>query len=191
MIYEVRMITLRDTQVIDFLTQFKIASASSIERLFYPSRRIAQRKLTNLVNEKQIARIRNSVVNEYLYFVKKLPPQTRHNLLITEFYSQLVKRYGKVKFKREPEYGSIRPDALFGYEINGFGRIGILEVEISNKGFDWKKYENFYKNEVKNFWVVPPMLIIISDTITNDIKLKEKGIETIIIKTDMSNFRLP
>lgn len=47
-----------------------------------------------------------------------------------------------VSFKIEPVIGDIRTDAVFGYKLNGKGYVGVLEVEISNKGFDFKKYQS-------------------------------------------------
>jgi hypothetical protein len=46
-------------------------------------------------------------------------------------------------FKKSP----IRPDAIFGYVENGKNKIGLLEIELSKKGFNMAKYERFVKTQ--------------------------------------------
>lgn len=139
------MLTNRDFEVIDFLSTYKVASTTVIQYFFFPSLSACQKRLLKLINDKQIKRARDSVTNEYFYYIKK-PKQINHSLKVIELYMELSKKFEIIHFKIEPKIGSIRPDAIFGYKENGRPKIGMLEVELSNKEFDCKKYEYFMKN---------------------------------------------
>jgi hypothetical protein len=94
---------------------------------------------------KQIKRARDSITNEYIYYIKK-PKQLMHTLKVTALYAELSKQYKIIHFKTEVKLSSIRPDAVFGYTENGKNKIGMLEVELSNKEFDRRKYDVFIKS---------------------------------------------
>jgi hypothetical protein len=88
----------------------------------------------------------------------------------------------------EKSIGKIRPDAIFACEIDGKQRLGLLEVEISHKGFDFEKYEEFYRSaSYKEFFPVMPTVYIVC----KNTKLpKSSQIKYVAIKTDMSDFKL-
>ncbi|MDU6263737.1 MAG: hypothetical protein E6600_04475 [Anaerocolumna aminovalerica] len=182
------MLTTRDVEIKDFLDNYKVATTSTIAHFFFPSQWAAYKRLKYLVDHKQIKRIRDSINNEYMYFAKR-PKQLRHSLLVTEFYREFSNQYQVVNFKIEPVLRNIRPDAVFGYVKNGKNYIGLLEVEISNKGFNFNKYEKFYSSyEYKNYFPVMPNIFIVTDKnitrINNNIKYK-------IIKTEKYSLRIP
>ncbi len=157
------MLTTRDLRVIDFINEFKVASTSTIAKLFFPSLVVCQRRLKYLFDNKELKRMRESLNNEYIYF-KKRPKQLKHSLTVTEFYKYLSSKYDIVNFKIEPVLGDIRPDAVFGYTKNGKGYIGLLEVELSNKGFNYMKYEKFYSSErYKEFFPTMPSVFVVGD----------------------------
>lgn len=182
------MITNRDIEVVEFLKEFKVARRDTLLALFYPSLRIAQERLSILTDEKLIKRIRDHNNMQYIYYTK-MPEQLKHSLLVTDFYRELRKRSDKVTFKIEPQYGSIRPDAVFGYMEGDKGKIGLLEAEISHKGFDWNKYIRFFGGEYKSHLPALPVLCIVGDKISPSgaDKLREMGVRVAIIKTDFSN----
>lgn len=178
------MITTRDRSIVDFLDEYKIASTSTIAELFFPSRIAAYKRLQVLSEDKVVRRMRDSINNEYLYF-KKLPRQLKHSLLVSDFYRELHKKCEVISFKIEPVMGDIRPDAVFGYKYRGKTMMGLLEVEISHKGFNYAKYERFYSSGVyKNFLPIMPTVFVVGDNIKlpNDIKVQYK-----IVKTDFNN----
>lgn len=153
------MITTRDYKVIDFLTDFKIARTSTIQELFYPTYRVATQRLNQLANSGVIQRERGSVSLEYCYYINK-PKQFRHALILTDFYRELHKIADIKKFIPEPTLGSIRPDAVVGYVLNGESYVSLVEVEISNKGFDNIKYEKF---NWESFFDWEPEIIVITN----------------------------
>lgn len=150
------MITERDYKVVEFLETYKIAATSTIAKLFYPSIRVAQNRLTELVEHKLIKRDRLSITNEYTYYIKK-PKQIRHALAITDFYRELASIAIVNLFVIERNYHNIRPDAIFGYHFCGQDKLGILEVELSNKTFDFSKYAD--KNLFDDLGVKPVIII--------------------------------
>jgi len=154
------VITDRDYEVIEFLKTFKVASTDTLTELFYKNPRTARHRLKQLTDKKMISRSRDAVSNQYVYFTRK-PSQLRHSLLVTDFYRELNKYTSQVVFfARETEICGKRPDAVFGYRINKSEYVGLLEVEISHKGFDCDKYRN---SKFVNYFPVPPKLFVISN----------------------------
>lgn len=180
-------LTSRDLDVIEFVTEYKVASTSTIAEVFFPSKISCYRRLQVLNSNKELNRIRDNINSEYIYF-KKRPKQFRHSLLVSEFYRELHKKGEIISFKIEPTMGNIRPDAVFGYTYHTKTYLGLLEVEISNKGFNHGKYEKFYSSgEYKNYLPVMPTVFILSDKV----KLPETSdINYVLISTDFNNFKL-
>lgn len=180
------MLTTRDYEIIEFLREFKVASTETIAELMFPSLSACQKRLKVLCDNKKINRIRDNINRQYIYFVSR-PKQLRHSLLVTDFYRELHKRVDDVvNFKLEPVLGDIRPDAVFGYRLNKKGYIGLLEVEISNKGFNTVKYDKFYREDCGKYFPAQPILFIVSDTV----KLFRANFMVHIFNTSLSDFCL-
>ena len=178
------MLTTRDISIIEFVTIYKVASTSTISHFFFSSISACHKRLKILSDNGSIKRARDSINNEYVYF-KKLPKQLKHSLLVTEFYREASGRYEIVNFKIEPVIGNIRPDAVFGYIKNGKKYLGLLEVEISHKGFDYLKYEKFKTSEnYKQYFPTMPTIFIIGDNIKQNLI---KDITFKIISENMNN----
>lgn len=152
----------RDYELIEFLNKFKVADTTIIKQFFFPSISTARRRLKILINKKKIKRLRNNINKDYTYFTKE-PKQLKHSLEVINFYSKMSKKYNITNFKTEPNLGSIQPDAIFTFIDNEKTHLACLEVELSNKGADIKKYEKFYNsNEYKNYFPIFPKLFIVS-----------------------------
>ena len=151
------MITKRDCEVIDFLKEYKIATTSTLEHFFFPSRRVAQRRLKILADGKYIKRSQDFIKEDYYYYLTK-PKQLRHSVMITEFYREFSKYHHIDYFQIQKKLENIIPDALIGYTQNNKKKVAILEIELSNKGFDYYKYRNFphtkYFNTYPNVYIV-------------------------------------
>jgi hypothetical protein len=143
--------------------------------------------LKKLAENGRIKRARLTMNHDYIYYTKK-PGNYMHDLLVTDFYRELQKRVKVLNFVSEKQIGKIRPDGIFAYEIDGKQRLGLLEVEISHKGFDFEKYEEFYRTAAyKEFFPVMPTVYIVC----RSAKLpKSSQIKYVTIKTDISDFRL-
>jgi len=170
------MITRRDQDVIKILDRFKAAKTSTICELFYGSYRVCTRRLSKLTQEGVIKRERDGWSSEYIYYIKR-PKQMRHSILLTDFYRELHKIADIKKFIPEPVFSNIRPDAVVGFVL-GRSRLALVEVEISNKGFDRKKYDAF---DWTKYFPVEPELIVISD------RKAETRFKTTVVSTRLTN----
>lgn len=181
------MLTRRDLDIINFLEEYKIASTTTLTAFFFPSLRSCQIRLKTLTVNGRLKRARLTMNHDYIYYVKK-PYNVMHKLLATEFYRELYSCSNVLSFVVEKGLGKIRPDAIFGYVDGKNTRLGMLEIEISHKGFDFEKYENFYRTAAyKEFFPIMPTVYIVC----KNIKIpKSSQVKYVTIKTDMSNFRL-
>lgn len=172
------MLTKRDIMVIDFLDEFKVASSDTLQELFFPSVRVAQRRLSAIAEAGYINRSRDGFGSAYIYYLKK-PKQLRHSLTLTDFYREAHKVVDVCKFIKEPALGSVIPDGLIAFESNQRKRLAFVEVELSNKGFDVDKYNAF---DWKHHFPVEPELIVISDK-----KIPQCRLNTLLIDTAFKN----
>lgn len=173
-----------DYDVIEFINVYKVASTDTLTELFYNNPRTARYRLKSLADKKLVKRSRDSITNQYVYFTKK-PAQLRHSLLVTDFYRELHRYTSSVVFfNKEPNINGKKPDAIFGYTINGKECIGILEVEISNKGFDYAKYSD--TNFCKKFPFEPKLFIVSSK---GNIKTKEIKLKSFVVDTELSKLK--
>lgn len=180
------MLTSRDFEVIDFIKQFKVASTPTIAKTFFPSLSACQKRLKILYGEKKLQRARDSLNDHYIYFVRQ-PKQLRHSLHVTDFYGKLLDCCSVLKFNIEPAYGDIRPDGAFVYQHNGKNYVGLLEVELSNKGFDYYKYERFFSSgDYKKYMTAIPTVFIMGD----HVKDRSTSYIKVIIRSDLSNLRV-
>jgi len=181
------MLTRRDLDIINFLEEYKIASTSTLTAIFFPSLSTCQKRMRILTDNNRVKRARLTMNHDYIYYVKK-PHKVMHDLLVTEFYRELSQRSKILNFVVEKGLGRIRPDAIFGFNLGEIQRLGLLEVEISHKGFDYEKYENFYcSGAYKEWFPIMPMVYIVC----NSVKLpRNTSINYVTIKTDFSNFKL-
>lgn len=152
------MITKRDAQAIKFVEQYKAARTSTLAS-FYPSYQVAARRLAEIVAQGELKRERDGWSAEYCYYIKK-PKQLRHALTVTDFYRELSRQAEIKKFIVEPALGGIRPDAVIGFVQDGQNKLALLEVELSNKGFDADKYARF---DWQRHFPVKPDLFVVTD----------------------------
>jgi len=178
------MITKRDFEVIEFIRTYKVATTDTLYYFFYPSIRVAQNRLKVLADKKLLNRSRATINNQYVYSIKKIN-QLRHSLLVTDFYRELSKVSEVAFFTIEPQIAHFRPDAIFGYTVNGKDFIGLLEVEISHKGFDYFKYSD---SNIVSSLPAKPKLFIVGDKI--NLTNKKIDFDFAIINTDFKGMRL-
>ena len=173
------MITRRDDKVIAFLDEFKAAHTQTIHELFYPSYSVAARRLRVLLEAGEVSRVRDGWNSEFIYYRRK-PKQIRHAVLLTDFLREFRKVANVVKFKPEPVYDKIRPDAVAGFELRGKKRVALIEVKISNND-DLQKYQSF---DCREHFPVQPYIFLISDLPSNF-----SGYKVISIKSNLEGLR--
>lgn len=181
------MLTRRDLDILNFLEDYKIASTTTLTALFFPSLSSCQKRLRILTDNNRIKRARLTMNHDYIYYIKK-PHKVMHDLLVTEFYRELHNHSKILNFVVEKAIGRIRPDAIFAWLDGQNTRLGLLEVEISHKGFDYEKYELFYNSRAyKEFFPVMPSIYVIGRNIKLPAATK---IKYVTIKTDLSDWRI-
>ncbi|WP_099192258.1 hypothetical protein [Tepidibacter mesophilus] len=179
-------ITKRDQLMLDFLKEVKIAKTFTLSDMFYPSLRVAQRRLKTLYDNKVIKRYREYVGQEYIYYIDRKPNQTKHSLLLTDFIRELnkINNIEIIKVKKELTLSNVRADGFVAFKYNENTYIACIEIEISNNKFNTKKYEELYlSQDYKKY--LPTFPIILG--ITNKKIESSKYFDVLKIKTDFSN----
>lgn len=172
-----------EKEVLNFLDIFKVATTNTIHELFYPSLRYTQLRLKQLYDAKLIKRDRDNFTSQYYYYIKK-PTQTRHCLLLTDFYRELNKLAEIEIFEKEFAINEVRPDALIGYKFKNQSYVAFVEVELSNNP-DIEKYERLFRSgKYKESLNVFPLIFYITNKKIPDTKLK-----IIQVNEDVKNLR--
>lgn len=178
------IVTDRDRKVIDFLNTFKVATTDTIQELFYPSLRVAQKRLKLMYENKLLKRTRDNFTSQYCYYIKK-PKQMRHCLLLTDFYREMNRLTDIELFEKEITIDNIRPDGLIAYKYKKKGFIACIEVQISNEPLDVEKYEKLFKSgKYKKYFPVFPLVYAITDR-----KILYTELKIIRVNEDMSNLK--
>lgn len=170
------MITDRDLRIVEFLSRHKVANTEILSARFFPSLRMAQKRLALLAKWGEIQRSREHITRQYVYFLGNKPKQLRHMLLRTEFYHKFPEKFEIF----EPEYtvGSLRADAIFKFHYT----IAFLEVQVSAEKPDLAKYRRFYLSGeyVKYFSSMPKIYVV-----TDHVFFLPKELDVIKIPTRM------
>ena len=157
------MITARDMDVINFLDDFKVARTSTIASLFYPSLRVAQKRLETLADYEEVNRARDNINSEYVYYLKK-PKQLRHSLILTDFYRELAKSVTIIGFRSEVTIEHLRADGLVGFVKNGKSHAAFIEVQLANTPLDIGKYEKLYHSGAyKRYFESFPLIFAVTN----------------------------
>jgi len=137
------LITDRDYDVVEFVSKCPCYS-DTIQKLFYPSQRVANRRLTFLNDYLYLRRSRHGANDKYFYYTKREPKQKLHLDYIARAYCWVRENcYAIHDFEIQKEYGNLRPDMLLDIEKNGKRGLLAVEVELSNNNIARKiqKYE--------------------------------------------------
>ena len=162
------LMTDRDYAIIEFIKEFKCVSTTTITRLFFASQATAERRLKKLVEAKKIHRTRDSVISEYIYYIKTRPTNIKHCLIIADIYSRIKTHpdYQLIKYKREYELKynskSLRTDLMAVIKINHKLVPLLVEIDLT------KKYKNKYSEYINSGYYqqkfgVKPEVLVISD----------------------------
>lgn len=141
--------TKRDLEVVEFVSANPCKS-DVIYKLFYPSYRVAMRRLNKLVEYGHLKRFRESPNEQYFYYTKCRPRQIEHinTAAKTILYARAL-GYEVVEFKREVKLDNIRPDAIMALKKDN--EVGILMVEVERFNNSLKKklssYEQIYREK--------------------------------------------
>lgn len=145
------MITQRDRDIVKFVEDYKSITIKQCSRLMWSHAssgyKIAQKRLSNLVNNRYL-KIAKTDTQENLYYIdKKL---SHHDLLINGFYIELLTcGASDVKFAKDKSWldGKIISDAFFAYIYNDKLMYNILEVCWTHKNIPINNYEKLYSSD--------------------------------------------
>ena len=173
--------TNRDSEVVSFVSANPCRS-DVIQKIFYPSYRVAMRRLNKLTEYGYLKRWRESPNEKYFYYTKSRPKQLEHlnTAAKTILYAKSL-GYEVVEFRREVKLDSIRPDAILGLKRGDKYGVLVVEVERFNNSLKKKleKYEKIYKD--KKYFSKFKILYISNYTVTSQL------IDIINIKFDVIN----
>ena len=162
------MTTIRDLQVLEFLTATRIASTRQIQESFFPGLNpsISYDRLKYLADNKFLKRNFYRIEpnrNSYVYYLDKKPSKKtiRHDLLITQFYVELKKlNYEILSFEKTPIFNGFIPDGIvtFKTDKNQVKKM-FLEVQLSKHDCISKYYNINPTNDPR----IPSYLWVVTD----------------------------
>ena len=143
------MITDRDIKALNFI-QKNPCRSDVIQQLFYPSYRVAMKRLEKITDEGYCKRYRENLNKKYFYYVGNKPKQINHlDMTARSILWIKSKGYDVLNFKREVQLDGARPDAVIGIEKNGEYGVLMIEIERFNNTLNKKIsiYEKVYREK--------------------------------------------
>jgi hypothetical protein len=128
------MLTKRDMEVVEFVKDFGICRTSTLQYLFYGSKRVAQRRLKAIHKANLLKPLKYAEYGECLHY-SKIPDQLHHTLMTSDFIGRMASD-PKVKIleaKHTPDFNGIVPDAYIMYSLEGVIHKAVLEIQLSGK----------------------------------------------------------
>jgi hypothetical protein len=159
------VITSRDQNALNFLSDFRIATLSQIHRIFFNdvSERYSSKRIKYLYDNGYVKRTISTINSGYAYYISKKPVQIHHDLLRAELFAQLQQRYKVLEWNNEMPVLDIRPDAFAYIEDNGIPFPVFIEIHLSNK-FNFDKYKSLLQSaDLKALYGIMPRVIICTD----------------------------
>ena len=168
------MITERDMKLIKYLEDGMILTTSIASDLIYhtsnkkSSLNIAQRRLNNLYKSKQINRKRDSIRNNYVYYIGKAPTKLEHRLKIAEFISKL-NTIGfeivsvQLEFSELQKTYNFRPDIVIVVTYHKRIATFIVEIDLTKPFSNIDKYNKLMldrKNKIKTPLPSYPLIVV-------------------------------
>jgi hypothetical protein len=185
------IISTNDQNVLNFISDFHIATSGQIYQLFFPGKyRYCMKRLKTMQDEGFIKRTNSTIDNCYAYYIDKKPCQIHHDLIRAELFTALNKRFKVVSWENEEPIKNIRPDATafvhsaFTY-INDHDAVFpiFIEIHLNNK-FNFDKYKEFLKTtNLREMYGGMPRVLICTD---RTLKLPQLGIKFKLVGLDMS-----
>lgn len=152
--------TTRELYIMDFLKEYKVARTSTLCHFFFYGKSSCYNILWKMSKSGMIQKqklVDGYVNSENIYYLKKPPAQLRHALTLTDFYCKWDKTYGVEDFVAQKALGDVIPDAVMRYD----GKFALVEIELSKKGFNYLKYEQWYASgKYKAYFDEMPEVIV-------------------------------
>lgn len=168
----------RDMKILQLISDTRLCTTKQIQEALFQGvvPRVCYRRLQSLIDSNLVKRkyYRIDNKNMYVYFLDKPPGKKnlKHDLLITEFYIQLIKNgYEIISFEKSPIVAGIVPDAEVWFKSKESDKIysSFLEVQLSEHDC-LKKYYNLSSKANRK---IPSTLYIVSDKKNTIQKLRD------------------
>ena len=166
----------RDRQIQQVLSEWGALDIFQLTALFFPSLKMAQKRMQRLTEMGKVKRSRENLGQPYWYYIDKKPVQIEHRLgmnWIRLWLMKNLKSWEKIySFDYEINYGQLRPDGLIGIKNSQTGKYKFKFIEYDrgfNKFDKAEKYERWYKSDgYSNQWWVEyvekfPSIIVVSE----------------------------
>lgn len=178
------MITRRNQDVINFISEFHVATSSQIQRLIYPeSYRYCMKELKKMRNDGYIKKMISTINNCHAYYIDRKPVQIHHDLIRSELFINIREKFNITSWSNETPIKNIRPDAFCFVSDHGISFPLFIEIHLSNK-FDFDKYKELIRTaDLKAMFGIIPRVLICTD---RNIVIPNIGVKFKIVELDMS-----
>ena len=180
----------RDKEIIQFLKDFKCASTSTLNKLYFSNNnsvRSCQRRLKLLETWGYIKGYQENVISEKWYYIRKKPTNFKHALKLSEFIGEL-KAHGieLIKHKTPFKISNLIADSFIAIRYNNKNYIYFVEVEMGTKSFNNQKYDDLYMSrKYKDYFPIFPTVVVIANS---KVKIND-NYKVINIKLDLNNLK--
>lgn len=180
--------TERDLKILQFISDTRYCTHKQIKDALFSnvSDRVCYRRLDYLADSKLIKRSYYHIdkKNIYIYYLDKKPKKRilKHDLLITQFYVELLKcGFDVIEFDKNPSIQGIVPDAIAKFRTNNNSvKSTFLEIQLSGHDCINKYYGIKNKTEED----LPSTLYIVTNSELNIPKSRKLS-----IVADDTNFK--
>lgn len=162
-------ITQRDTEIVNFVREFKAVNSNVIQELYFPSVNMCNKRLKILTEMRKLNRYRKDILQEYTYYIGKRPTNIKHSSTIANVYSKFKcnKEIQIVKYKKEYpiKYANgkeLRTDLMVICRYNNRIYPLLIEADLSHR-YKEKYTEYIQQDYYKNKFMVKPIIISISN----------------------------
>lgn len=159
----------RDAKVLEFIKNNPCRS-DVLEKLFYPSYRVAMKRLSALVDYGYCKRYRETPNHKYFYYCNKKPKHLEHFDMTARSIIWIQSQgYNVLEFRREVKLDGAKPDAIVGIEKNNNYGILMVEIERFNNTLNKKIsiYENIYRE--KKYFNTFKILYVCNKQVSSDL----------------------
>jgi len=164
------MILERDEKMLEWLSQFKMATPAQINYLFYNNTDTCYRRLRKLHEDKIIKRFKNTIGLGWVYCTElgRSTKQVQHCLTRNDFYIKLIDTCGIDNIKDVligRKYEHVIPDGYFKVVYNGKIYRFLLEVETERNAhaINIDKYNEYFLSDWRKDFNAKPTVIYVTN----------------------------
>jgi hypothetical protein len=163
----------RDKRILEWVEKLKAMDTEQVHSALFRNcrgRRKAQERLSKLVKERQLSRIK---LHQYIYYSGRKPAQVDHLIATNWVYLWLYRQYGRNlwHWSYEVAYDFLRCDAFAGIKKLDENRFIFVELDRSENKFDKvQKYNRLYAERTKHslWWAKEtrrfPIIMVVTES---------------------------